>query len=68
VRRARSTSKAPPAAVIKIRTIALDAVLRAAASLKGWEMKSGGELLAEASLVETWIRTGRLPAEEKGKT
>jgi hypothetical protein len=42
-------------------------VLRAAASLKGWELKSGGELLHEASLVETWIRTGRLPEKAKGK-
>jgi hypothetical protein len=68
VTRTRSTSKAPPAAVIKIRQLALDAVLRAASSLKGWDLKSGGELLSEASLVETWIRTGRLPEKPKGKT
>jgi hypothetical protein len=63
----RRSSKGPAASTIKIRTIALDAVLRAAGSLKGWELKSGGELLAEAKLVETWIRTGELPAQAKGK-
>lgn len=68
MKRRPTTTKAPSAAVIKIRQIALDAVLRGAATLKGWELKSGGELLAEANLVEIWIRTGRLPATvEKGK-
>lgn len=61
------TARAPKIADVKIRQIALDAVLRAAASLKGWELKSGGELLSEASLVETWIRTGKTPAQPKAK-
>jgi hypothetical protein len=50
---------------IRVRQSALDAVLRAAASLKGWELKSGGELLAEASIVEQWIRTGNAKKDEK---
>jgi hypothetical protein len=57
----------PKADAVKIRQIALDAVLRAAASLKGWELKSGGELLAEAAIVEGWLKTGKTPPPPKGK-
>lgn len=59
------TARGPKLADVKIRTIALDAVLRASSSIKGWEMKSGGELLAEAQHVENYLRTGKLPAQPK---
>lgn len=52
---------------VRIRHQALDAVLRAAGSLKGWELKSGGELLTEAEIVETWLKTGKRPPPPKVK-
>lgn len=52
---------------IRIRTIALEAVLKASASIKGWEVKSGGELIAEATHIAGWLKTGKQPFQSKGK-
>lgn len=52
----------------KTRQAALELVLKAAATLRGWELKSGGELIAEAVIVERWIRTGDPREKEKGAT
>lgn len=52
---------------VRVRHQALDVVLRAAATIKGWEMKTGGELLSEAELVEHWLKSGtrKIPAKAK---
>jgi hypothetical protein len=49
----------------KTRQVALELVLKAAATVRGWESKSGGELIAEAEIVERWILTGDKNAKEK---
>lgn len=51
----------------KSRQVALELVLRAAATIKGWDLKTGGELLGEAELVEHWIRTGKRKPTAKAK-
>lgn len=52
---------------IRIRQFVLEQLLRASASIKGWEVRNGAELLIEAEHVETWIKTGKRPAPTKVK-
>lgn len=49
---------------IRVRQFVLEALLRASASIKGWEVRNGAELLIEAEHVETWIKTGKRPKPE----
>lgn len=50
---------------VRIRQFVLEQLLRASASIKGWEVRNGAELLVEAQHVETWIKTGKRPPQKK---
>jgi hypothetical protein len=50
---------------INVRRAALKIVIRAVGTIKGWEIKTAGEFLAEAEIIERWILTG--DKNEKGK-
>lgn len=49
---------------MRLRQVALEIVIKAVGTLRGWEIKTGGELLAEASIVEGWIKTGHVEKEK----
>lgn len=49
----------------EIRIRALDLVIRANQTVRGWEIKTAGELLTEAEIVAAWIKTGKRPAPQK---
>lgn len=57
---------------VRLRQFVLEQLLRASATIKGWEVRNGGELLIEAEIVETWIKTGKRPkpkaTDEKEKS